>query len=63
MVASRRTLERPILAAAPQALHQGRDSTPLTACPCGVCPVLHDCTEEGPISPNTCTYYREWLDF
>ncbi|KFM28665.1 DNA-directed RNA polymerase III subunit RPC6 [Auxenochlorella protothecoides] len=45
------------------ALHHGLESTPLTACPCGVCPIIHDCVEEGPISPSTCNYYREWLDF
>lgn len=32
-----------------------------TSIPCGVCPVFHDCREDGLISPATCVYYNEWL--
>lgn len=35
----------------------------LTNIPCGICPVLLDCSEDGLVSPNTCTYYQEWLQF
>ncbi len=25
--------------------------------------VIQDCTPDGPISPATCTYFQNWLDF
>lgn len=31
--------------------------------PCGICPVINDCSEDGPISPKTCIYMKEWLEF
>ncbi|ERN07478.1 hypothetical protein AMTR_s00019p00255850 [Amborella trichopoda] len=31
--------------------------------PCGVCPVINECTPDGVISPKTCEYYQRWLDF
>eukprot|EP01032_Pedospumella_encystans_P019805 gene19805-22512_t len=34
----------------------------LTAAPCGVCPVRHQCSEGGLISPATCPYLTDWLD-
>jgi len=34
-----------------------------TSVPCGVCPVFRDCSDDGPISPHTCTYLKTWLDF
>ena len=30
--------------------------------PCGVCPVVHDCHDDGEISPSKCIYMKEWLD-
>lgn len=39
------------------------ETTPLTAVPCGVCPVIDQCREGGQISPQTCVYYGGWLDF
>ena len=39
------------------------DDTPMTDIPCGVCPVFADCQEGGVVSPSTCHYFREWLDF
>ena len=30
--------------------------------PCGVCPVFDFCNDDGPISPVSCIYYKEWLD-
>lgn len=38
-------------------------STPFTAIPCGVCPVMDQCCEGSQISPQTCVYYQTWLDF
>eukprot|EP00743_Colponemidia_sp_Colp-15_P002428 GILK01002632.1.p1 GENE.GILK01002632.1~~GILK01002632.1.p1 ORF type:complete len:289 (-),score=49.54 GILK01002632.1:117-956(-) len=35
----------------------------LTTMPCGVCPVFRECSEDGIISPQTCVYYSQWLDF
>ena len=34
----------------------------LTEVPCGVCPVISQCTEGGVISPITCVYLTQWLD-
>ncbi|KAL0019133.1 hypothetical protein WJX79_006207 [Trebouxia sp. C0005] len=31
--------------------------------PCGVCPVFNECTPDGPISPATCVYFQQWLEF
>jgi len=31
--------------------------------PCVVCPVFELCTDDGDISPKSCAYYREWLEF
>eukprot|EP00850_Spirogloea_muscicola_P000127 SM000001S04529 [mRNA] locus=s1:715442:718602:+ [translate_table: standard] len=39
------------------------DSTPFTSIPCGVCPVLRDCSDDGLVSPKTCIYFKEWLQF
>ncbi len=33
----------------------------ITEMPCGVCPVVSQCTEGGIISPSTCVYYTQWL--
>jgi len=39
-------------------------STPgLVTSPCGVCPVIKDCGTTGSITPATCQYLQEWLDF
>jgi DNA-directed RNA polymerase III subunit RPC6 len=34
----------------------------LTEIPCGRCPVLNSCSENGVISPATCEYYNDWLN-
>lgn len=39
------------------------ETSAFTSIPCGVCPVLHDCTDTGLISPKTCVYYQNWLKF
>ncbi|KAK9792986.1 hypothetical protein WJX73_009296 [Symbiochloris irregularis] len=31
--------------------------------PCGVCPVINECTPHGHISPQACVYFDAWLDF
>lgn len=31
--------------------------------PCGICPVIDNCHDDGPISPRTCVYMKEWLEF
>ncbi|XP_077574644.1 DNA-directed RNA polymerase III subunit RPC6 [Stigmatopora nigra] len=35
----------------------------LVRTPCGLCPVFDDCHEGGEISPSTCVYLDQWLDF
>ncbi|XP_013382572.1 DNA-directed RNA polymerase III subunit RPC6 [Lingula anatina] len=37
--------------------------TGLMKTPCGVCPVIKDCYEGGAVSPSTCIYMKEWLDY
>ncbi|XP_043552271.1 DNA-directed RNA polymerase III subunit RPC6 isoform X1 [Chiloscyllium punctatum] len=37
--------------------------TGLMRTPCGMCPVFDDCHEGGEISPSTCIYMTEWLEF
>ena len=37
--------------------------TGLMKVPCGVCPVAKDCHDNGKISPNTCIYVNDWLNF
>lgn len=40
-----------------------QESSAFTNIPCGVCPVLRECTDDGLISPKTCIYYKKWLTF
>ena len=35
----------------------------LTQTPCGVCPVFKSCKPGGMVSPETCVYMEEWLNF
>ncbi|XP_071484747.1 DNA-directed RNA polymerase III subunit RPC6-like [Diadema antillarum] len=37
--------------------------TGLMKSPCGVCPVFNQCYEGGAISPATCIYMKEWMDY
>ncbi|KAL8619565.1 hypothetical protein ACOMHN_019621 [Nucella lapillus] len=36
--------------------------TGLMSVPCGFCPMIDECTNDGPISPRTCVHMKEWLD-
>jgi DNA-directed RNA polymerase III subunit RPC6 len=45
------------------ALELGDDFNALADLPCGVCPVFRDCHPGGLISPETCTYFNEWMQF
>lgn len=38
-------------------------STGLMRIPCGVCPVIVECHVGGLVSPSTCQYMKEWLDY
>jgi len=31
--------------------------------PCGVCPVIHNCSPDGPVSPYTCEYFKAYFNF
>jgi DNA-directed RNA polymerase III subunit RPC6 len=44
------------------AKHRIDSIQPYSEIPCGVCPVFHKCQEGGPISPERCTYYTQWLN-
>lgn len=46
-----------------ETLMQPPTGTAFTALPCGRCPVIGECVEGGRISPATCVYYQQWLDF
>eukprot|EP00092_Neocalanus_flemingeri_P024511 GFUD01026583.1.p1 GENE.GFUD01026583.1~~GFUD01026583.1.p1 ORF type:complete len:305 (+),score=90.50 GFUD01026583.1:85-999(+) len=37
-------------------------SAGLARCPCGVCPVIRRCGDKGNIKPDTCNYFRDWLE-
>eukprot|EP00246_Nothoceros_aenigmaticus_P011812 TRINITY_DN3374_c0_g1_i2.p1 TRINITY_DN3374_c0_g1~~TRINITY_DN3374_c0_g1_i2.p1 ORF type:complete len:294 (+),score=58.11 TRINITY_DN3374_c0_g1_i2:40-921(+) len=39
------------------------ESSAFTNIPCGVCRVIDQCSDGGVISPQTCLYYQQWLDF
>ncbi|XP_002731250.1 DNA-directed RNA polymerase III subunit RPC6-like [Saccoglossus kowalevskii] len=39
------------------------EPTGLMRTACGVCPVFNECQEGGTISPTTCIYMKEWLDY
>lgn len=45
------------------AKHRIPESSVLTNIPCGICPVHQDCTDDGLVSPKTCVYFQEWLQF
>lgn len=38
-------------------------SAGLLSAPCGSCPVAAACTEGGVVSPSTCIYLPEWLNY
>ncbi|XP_067950721.1 DNA-directed RNA polymerase III subunit RPC6-like isoform X2 [Watersipora subatra] len=39
------------------------NSVSMAKVPCGVCPVSHECEIGGTISPTTCPYLNDWLQF
>ncbi|EGD76255.1 hypothetical protein PTSG_11665 [Salpingoeca rosetta] len=40
-----------------------RHPSALSAVPCGICPVRHNCTLDGVVNPVGCKYLDEWLAF
>ncbi|PVU95778.1 hypothetical protein BB559_002609 [Furculomyces boomerangus] len=46
-----------------RALSIQEDSSPLSEIPCGNCPVYSTCSDDGVISPASCTYFKKWLSF
>jgi DNA-directed RNA polymerase III subunit RPC6 len=46
-----------------QYAHPTEYSHGLLTTPCGICPVIHACTEDGVISPRTCIYLPKWLEY
>lgn len=36
-------------------------TTGLMHMPCGVCPVMSDCHDEGPVTPTKCIYFADWF--
>lgn len=43
--------------------HKVPDDTAFTSFPCGICPVIDDCTPGGVISPEKCVYFDQYLQF
>jgi DNA-directed RNA polymerase III subunit RPC6 len=41
----------------------GEHGSGLVRVPCGICPVVDNCHDDGPINPKTCVYMKEWLEF
>jgi len=39
------------------------NTSALGSIPCGVCPLVHLCSDSGPISPAKCEYSQQWLQF
>ncbi len=39
------------------------EATSFTSVPCGMCPVIAQCRDDGVISPATCEYYQKWLQW
>ena len=37
-------------------------SAGLVRSPCGVCPVIKNCSNVGSVTPTTCEYMADWLD-
>ena len=35
----------------------------LAGMPCGCCPVATQCHDSGPVTPQRCPYFTEWLSF
>lgn len=29
--------------------------------PCGVCPIMKNCSTKGDVTPNSCVYLTDWL--
>ncbi|KAF7721113.1 34-kDa subunit of RNA polymerase III (C) [Apophysomyces ossiformis] len=49
-----------------KAVRKGADraaAEAMTEVPCGRCPVFSFCTEDGPVSPFNCEYFKTWLDW
>lgn len=42
---------------------QGPKESAMASIPCGVCPHINKCTPDGLISPSTCAYFTNWLEF
>jgi len=43
--------------------HKIPEDTAFTSFPCGICPVIDDCTPGGVISPEKCVYFDKYLQF
>jgi DNA-directed RNA polymerase III subunit RPC6 len=44
-----------------RALREETGTIGLTESPCGLCPSFEFCKEGGPVNPQECVYYGEWL--
>mmetsp|Transcript_2613 Transcript_2613/g.4451 ORF Transcript_2613/g.4451 Transcript_2613/m.4451 type:complete len:284 (+) Transcript_2613:174-1025(+) len=44
-------------------LHAAPSTTAFTSIPCGLCPIISHCYDDGLISPARCEYYAKWLSF
>lgn len=37
-------------------------SAGLSSCPCGVCPIMRRCGDQGAVTPANCQYFVDWLE-
>ena len=37
-------------------------SAGLSSCPCGVCPIMRRCGDQGAVTPASCQYFVDWLE-
>ena len=40
-----------------------QETEPWTEMPCGKCPQFYFCTKDGPVNPNNCVYFQQYLQF
>ncbi len=45
-----------------RAVRQSQLRVGTTEAPCGGCPQFSFCSEDGPVNPEGCEYYDQWLE-
>lgn len=45
-----------------KAVNHAIEPTGLVQMPCGICPVIKNCSDCGSVTAKTCSYMNEWLE-